>query len=158
MIRARRLRPWITMAAAAACIMVLLPAPSQARPFDHVVVGAGVDGLGNRLVVQAYDSAFGGGFGSAIYRSATRPGPAVLIEFDCVVVTFIPSHFLHAAGRGSDGKTYHVGVFDDTVPTGRGPYDAISVTTFEGSGPCGTSTPYPNNWYPVSFGDYFVGP
>ncbi|HEX9697536.1 MAG TPA: hypothetical protein VGB64_14615 [Actinomycetota bacterium] len=146
--------------AASAIITAMLAAPgvAPAAPFSHVVAGTGVDGVGNRLTLFGFDEAYAGGTGGAIVRLANSPGPAAVVVFTCSVVAFSPSHFLYASGRGTDGKTYYIGVFDDTAPFARGPYDVISTRTTAGSGPCGTPGTYPSGWFPVSTGNFIVGP
>lgn len=157
--RASRTGRWCAcLGVAASTLALFAPASSGAAPLGHVVAGSGVDGVGNRLSVVAYDDFLLGGTGSAVVRLASSPGPAATVIFTCTVVQFTPSHMLFASGPGTDGRTYFIGVFDDTRPLGRGPYDAISTRTFAGSGPCGVAAPYPTGWFPVSTGDYVIGP
>ena len=159
MVKGTRLGRWAALAATASIALTLaIPSTAPAAPFSHVVAGTGVDGVGNRLTLLGFDEAYGGGTGAAIVRLANATGPAAVVVFTCSVVSFSPSHFLYASGRGTDGRTYYIGVFDDTTPFARGPYDVISTRTTPGSGPCGTPGTYPSGWFPVSSGNFVVGP
>lgn len=156
--KSSRLGRLLVAATVASIALMLTPVAAPAAPYSHVVAGTGVDGVGNRLTLFGFDEAYGGGTGGAIVRLAGSPGPAAVVIFSCTVVAFSPSHFLYASGRGSDGKIYYIGVFDDTPPFARGPYDVISTRTTPGSGPCGTPGTYPSGWFPVDSGNFVIAP
>lgn len=162
-VKIKGFKRWALIATALACVLSMMPAHAQrVLPlFDHQATGTGTDGVGNRLTILAVDDFLVGGLGVAFVRLANQNGAAAIVVLDCVTFDLRPGngfHFLYASGTGTDGRTFYIGVFDDSGPSRTGPYDVMYTQTTPVNGPCGVAavSSYPIGWFPVSSGSFTV--
>lgn len=154
------MRRWMaSIVVAGALVTIAVPTQSLALGPAATAQGSGVDGLGNRLTVNAGESFFTGGGGIAFVRLADARGPATVVVLTCVIIDTRPGfRFMYSSGLGSDGHRWFIGVFDDSGPGRTGPYDVMYTQTKAVNGPCGVASgsSYPIGWDPVSQGDFVV--